>query len=74
MQNRGVEKNSSRRGASCASSSGLGDEVERAEREIIGNGVKDIDIVAGVKKRAGKGERVEVDTGNRERKKVMHTT
>jgi hypothetical protein len=52
----------------------LGDEVERAEREIIGNGVKDIDIVAGVKKRAGKGERVEVDTGNRERKKVMHTT
>ena len=58
-----VEKTWSRRAASCASSSGLGDKVERAEREIIGNEEKEVDIVAGVKK---KGERAEVYAGNGE--------
>jgi hypothetical protein len=42
-----------------------GDNRQRSERYIY---------CAGVKKRAGKGERVEVDRGHRERKKVMHTT
>jgi hypothetical protein len=55
-----VAKTSSRRAASCESSSELEDQFERVEREMIGNEEKEVDMVAGVRKRACKGERLEV--------------
>lgn len=55
-----VEKTESSRAASRASSSGLGAEVERADREMMGNEEKEVDMVATVGRRADRGKRGEV--------------
>lgn len=50
-----VEKTSSRRTERFASSSSLGEEDERAERETIGSEEKEVDIVADVGGQEGGG-------------------